>query len=194
MKMLARSYVYWTNVTKDIEDYVKGCRNCQDAAKAPVMTELFSWPTEKQPWSRIHIDYAGRLNRKMFLVMVDAYSKWPEIIEMTSTSSLASDQRVKSSVRPVRQSGGDRIGQWKPICFKRICRVSEFCNENGIAHIRSPPFHLQSKGQAELFVDTFRRALQKLKDPGTTSDALQKFLQAYSRTPCSASPVGRSKG
>ncbi|EYB94088.1 hypothetical protein Y032_0175g486 [Ancylostoma ceylanicum] len=69
MKMLARSYVYWTNITKDIEDYVRGCRNCQEVAKAPLKTELFSWPNEKQPWSRVHIDYAGPLNGKMFLVI-----------------------------------------------------------------------------------------------------------------------------
>ncbi|EYB86471.1 hypothetical protein Y032_0278g1160 [Ancylostoma ceylanicum] len=63
---------------------------------------------------------------------------------------------------------------------------------NGITHVRSPPFHPQSNGQAERFVDTFKRALEKLKDSGTTSEALQKFLQTYRRTPCSASPGGRS--
>ncbi|KHJ98391.1 hypothetical protein OESDEN_01621 [Oesophagostomum dentatum] len=76
------------------EDYVKGCRNCQEAAKAPVKTELFSWSTEKQPWSRVHIDYAGPLNGKMFLVIVDAYSEWPKIIEMTSTTSLATTREL----------------------------------------------------------------------------------------------------
>ncbi|KHJ92362.1 hypothetical protein OESDEN_07748 [Oesophagostomum dentatum] len=71
-------------------------------------------------------------------------------------------------------------------------KFAEFCNSNGIAHVRSPPFHPQSNGQAERFVDTFKRALQKLKDSCTTSEALQKFLQGYRRTPCSASPGGRS--
>ncbi|KIH53551.1 hypothetical protein ANCDUO_16314, partial [Ancylostoma duodenale] len=52
--------------------------------------------------------------------------------------------------------------------------------------------HPQSNGQAERFVDTFKRALEKLKDSDTTSEALQKFLQTYRRTPCSASPGGRS--
>ncbi|KAL6724201.1 hypothetical protein Aduo_019108 [Ancylostoma duodenale] len=69
---------------------------------------------------------------------------------------------------------------------------AEFCSTNGITHVRSPPFHPQSNGQAERLVDTFKRALEKLKDFGTTSEALQKFLQTYRRTPCSASPGGRS--
>ncbi|KHJ86180.1 hypothetical protein OESDEN_14078, partial [Oesophagostomum dentatum] len=72
------------------------------------------------------------------------------------------------------------------------CKSVIFKNSNGITYVRSPPFHPQSNGQAERFVDTFKRALQKLKDSGTTSEALQKFLQACRRTPCSASPGGRS--
>ncbi|EYC42562.1 hypothetical protein Y032_0526g2934 [Ancylostoma ceylanicum] len=86
--------MYRTNITKDIEDYVRGCRNCQEVAKAPLKTELFSWPNEKQPWSRVHIDYAGPLNGMMFLVIVDAHSKWSEIIEMTSTTSAATIRQL----------------------------------------------------------------------------------------------------
>lgn len=43
-KTLARSYVYWPNIDKDIEDYVKKCQKCQLAAKNPVRTDLSSWP------------------------------------------------------------------------------------------------------------------------------------------------------
>ncbi|EYC39146.1 hypothetical protein Y032_0673g1398 [Ancylostoma ceylanicum] len=42
MQMLARSYVHCTNITKDLEDYVRGCRNCQEVAKAPLKAELSS--------------------------------------------------------------------------------------------------------------------------------------------------------
>ncbi|KAL6735919.1 hypothetical protein Aduo_006318 [Ancylostoma duodenale] len=184
MEMLARSYLHWANITKDMEEYVRECRNCQEVAKAPLKTELFSWPTEKQPWSRVHIDYAGSLNGKMFLVIVDAYSKWPEIIEMTSTTSAAT---IRQLTRLFAQFGNpttlvsDNGSQFASKEF------AKFCSTNGITHVRSSPFHPQSNGQAERLV-----ALKKLKDSGTTSEALQKFLQTYRRTPCSASPGGRS--
>ncbi|KAK6743719.1 hypothetical protein RB195_010799 [Necator americanus] len=55
MKMLARGYVYWTNINRDIEEAVRHCRNCQEAAKMPKKTVLNSWTTEKKPWDRIHI-------------------------------------------------------------------------------------------------------------------------------------------
>ncbi|EYC39144.1 hypothetical protein Y032_0673g1397 [Ancylostoma ceylanicum] len=125
----------------------------------------------------------------MFLVIVDAYSRWPEIIEMTSTTSAT---RIRQLTRLFAQFGNptalvsDNGSQFASEEF------AEFCSTNGITHSRSPPFHPQSNGQAEQFVDTSKRALEKLKDSGTTSDALQKFLQTYGRTPCSVSPSGRS--
>ncbi|KAK6758132.1 hypothetical protein RB195_015759 [Necator americanus] len=62
MTMLARGYVYWTNIHRDIEETVRHCRNCQEAAKMPKKTVLISWTSEKKPLDRIHIDYAGPLN------------------------------------------------------------------------------------------------------------------------------------
>ncbi|ETN84087.1 hypothetical protein NECAME_17257, partial [Necator americanus] len=38
MKMLARGYVYWTDINRDIEEAARHCRNCQEAAKMPKKT------------------------------------------------------------------------------------------------------------------------------------------------------------
>ncbi|PIO71365.1 integrase core domain protein [Teladorsagia circumcincta] len=67
-----------------------------------------------------------------------------------------------------------------------------FCRKNGIQHVRSPPFQPQSNGQAERFVDTFKRSIGKMKNNGPTVDALHTFLFTYRSTPCTASPNGRS--
>ncbi|KAK6762496.1 hypothetical protein RB195_023283 [Necator americanus] len=48
MKVLARGYVYWTKINKDIEEAVRHSRNCQEAAKMPKKTSLNSWITEKK--------------------------------------------------------------------------------------------------------------------------------------------------
>ncbi|PIO60823.1 integrase core domain protein [Teladorsagia circumcincta] len=188
MKSLARCYVYWTNITKDIENFVRSCSNCQEVAKTPVKTELFSWPKEEKLWSRIHVDFAGPINGKMFLIIVDAYSKWPEVIEMSSTTSKAT---IRQLSKLFAQFGcpetlvSDNGSQFTSLEF------TEFCKKSGVVHIRSPPYHPQSNGQAE-FVDTFKRAMEKMKNSEQMTEAVQKFLMTYRSTPCESSPKGLS--
>lgn len=38
-------------------------------------------------WERIHIDFAGPMNGWWYLIVVDAYSKWVEIIPTKSTTT-----------------------------------------------------------------------------------------------------------
>ena len=73
MKSLMRSYVYWPAM-----NMIDICRGCALAAKAPVNT-FRTWPKTNQPSSRIHIDFAGPLEDHYYLIVVDSYSKWPEI-------------------------------------------------------------------------------------------------------------------
>ena len=184
MKMLARGYVYWTNINRDIEETVGRCCNCQEAAKMPIKTELNSWAKETKPWERIHIDYAGPLNGKMYLVVVDAYSKWPEVFEMSSSSTSATLRELRllfARFGNPRVIVSDNGTQFTAIEFQ------EFCQKQGIEHVRSPPFHPQSNGQAERFVDTLKRTLQKIKEGGTT-EKLAEFLQCYRRTPSTSVP------
>lgn len=49
-----------------------------------------------------------------------------------------------------------------------LATFKHFCSTNEITHIRSPPYHPQSSGQAESFVDTFKRALLKGGNEGTS--------------------------
>lgn len=57
-----------------------------------------------------------------------------------------------------------------------------FCNINGIEHIRTSPYHPMSNGQAERFVDTFKRSMKKLEGEGNLQEILQIFLKTYRST------------
>ena len=59
MKSLARSYVWWPNMDKDLESRVRTCENCQMNRKNPPEAPLHPWEWPSRPWERIHIDYAG---------------------------------------------------------------------------------------------------------------------------------------
>ena len=75
MKALARGYVYWPNMDKQLDELVKSCTKCQLVAKSPRKTKFYSLPIPGTPWSRLHIDFAGPINGQHYLILVDAYSK-----------------------------------------------------------------------------------------------------------------------
>ncbi|MGL5707069.1 MAG: DDE-type integrase/transposase/recombinase [Aeromonas sp.] len=67
-----------------------------------------------------------------------------------------------------------------------------FCRQHLIEHIRSPPYHPQSNGQAERFVDTFKRALCKARGEGTSDEIIHRFLLSYRSTPNRTLPNAQS--
>lgn len=180
MKALARSYVYWPNIDKDIGDCVQKCSRCASTARAPVKTELSSWPKASEVWSRVHIDYAGPFQEHNFLVIVDSFSKWPEIFVMTSTTTAATIVKIQELI--------GRFGRMDILVSDNGTQFTsyefdDFCKHEGICHIPTPVAHPQSNGQAERFVDTFKRALTKAKGEESVANVLQRFLQRYRITP-----------
>ena len=75
MKSLTRMYVWWLGISADIETLVRKCHACQQQQSDPAVAPLqpWSWPTK--PWARLHLDYAGPVDGKMFLILIDAHSK-----------------------------------------------------------------------------------------------------------------------
>ena len=54
----------------------------------------WNWP--EQSWQRIHLNYAGPLLGKMFLVAIDAHSKLMEVEIVNSASTQATVECLRS--------------------------------------------------------------------------------------------------
>jgi len=89
IKAIARSFVWWPNLDVQIERKVADCFICQAMKPNPPTASLHHWFYSSKPWSRMHVDYAGPMNGSMYLVVVCADSKYPEVIRMKSTTSTA---------------------------------------------------------------------------------------------------------
>ena len=79
MKSLMRSYEYWPKMDLDISNMVDVCKGCALATKAPPITYK-PWQKTNQPWSRIHVDFAGLMGDIYYLIVVDSYRKWSEVL------------------------------------------------------------------------------------------------------------------
>lgn len=189
MKAVMRSYVYWPFMDKAVEEYVVRCRRCAEVAKDPPKVESQPWPETTKPWVRLHVDYAGPISGQYFLVVVDSYSKWPEIyvVRRPSTSeTLLHLRQLFGRFGTPNVLVSDNGTQFTSLEF------AEFCKQNGIEHVRTPPYHPKSNGQAEKFVDILKRALLKMGGEGNVEEALQQFLISYRITPSPNCQDGKS--
>ena len=180
MKSLARSYVWWPKLDHDIEQLVKNCMDCQSVRHAPPVAPLHPWLWPTRPWQRIHVDFAGPFRHKMFLIVVDAHSKWPEVIEMkstTSSSTIHELRRLFSTYGLPEQLVSDNGPQFTSVEFE------EFLKGNGVKLIHSAPYHPSSNGLAERFVQTFKRARISEQHGPSFPQRLQNFLLTYRTTP-----------
>jgi hypothetical protein len=179
MKAIAKDHMYWPGISNDIEKLVRQCNECQSAAKNPIKNSLHPWPNSTEVFQRIHIDFAGPCqDGHSYFLMIDSYSKWPEVYRMSTTSAPATVQVLRTVV--------DRFGIPKEIVSDNGSQLTsyefdQFCKEFAIKHTFSPPYHPQSNGQIERFVDTFKRAMKKCRMEGP--DWAEKVLLAYRTTP-----------
>ena len=86
MKGIARSYLWWPGLDKAIEQLAKSCVECQSVKSSPATAPLQPWVWPQRVFQRVHIDFAGPFQGTNFLVVVDAFSKWPEVYTMQSTT------------------------------------------------------------------------------------------------------------
>ena len=98
MKALARSILWWPGLVGDIADVVKACLGCQSVQSEPAAAPVHRWSMPDRAWQRVHVDYLGPLRQPMWLVIVDAHSKWPEVIPMPSTMSLAAIASLRTVI------------------------------------------------------------------------------------------------
>ena len=159
MKQLARRYIWWPNINADIDRITKCCEACTLYRNKPPVVPLHPWEFPHHPWSRVHIDYAGRLFGFMWLIIVDAYSKWPEVVKLHVGSTSARQtvwalRKIFARFGVSRQVVTDNGPQFMVDEFKT------FCNQRGILHSRIAAYHSSSNGQAERFVQTFMRGIE----------------------------------
>ena len=96
MKALARTVIWWPKIDENIEEVVKACTECQMTRANPPVAPLNPLPWPSKPWSRLHMDFAGPFMNHMFLVVIDAGSKWIEVFPMQTSTSASTIEHLQS--------------------------------------------------------------------------------------------------
>ncbi|XP_056647227.1 uncharacterized protein K02A2.6-like [Diorhabda sublineata] len=182
-KSLARSYVWWPQISYDIENVIKSCEYCLKTKSDPPKTPLKNWDFPDRPWERIHIDFLGPILDKYILVLVDAHTKWLEAVVTSNTKSSATINILRDIF--------SRFGLPFPLVSDNATTFKSnefqtFLGKNNIEFKEIAPFHPASNGQAENAVKTVKQALLKILKRSSLPELnrnLNNFLLSYRITP-----------
>ena len=152
----------------------------------PAPAPLHPWKWPENPWHRVHIDYAGPIEGKMCLVVIDAHSKWIEVCPVASANGPNTVEQLRKlcathgiPVQIVSDNGSHFVNEV----------FQTFVERNGIQHIRVAPYHPASNGMAERAVQTVKSGLAVHRE-GSLETRISRLLFTYRRLP--QSTTGKS--
>ena len=181
MKQLARTAVYWPGIDAAIEMTSRRCTSCGEHQNKPSKPLVHPWMLPEKPWSRLHIDHAINFMGYNWLVLIDAFTKYPCIHPTSSTSSKATTDLLEEDF--AHFGFPHSLVSDKATTFTSE-EFQSWGKERGIIHLSGPPYHPATNGAAERLVQTFKQALRKSSLP--PKRALQEFLMQYRRMPNSS--------
>ena len=172
----ARSAVFWPGITKDVTNLVQNCAACQAHQRKQQKQPIQQPEPPCYPWQILTSDLF-EFQKNMYLMIADKYSKFPIVRKLTSTTSHAIINQMKSIFaehgipeRLTTDNGPQYASQ-------------EFCNfmqAYGVEHVTSSPMYAQSNGSAERVVQTVKNILKKCDEKG---DDPYLALLSYRATP-----------
>ncbi|CAB3388179.1 Hypothetical predicted protein [Cloeon dipterum] len=179
MKALARSYFWWPGMDKDIEEMARSCEPCLLVNKSPNKALVIPWSIPHRPWSRIHLDFFELKRGESFMIVADGLSGY---MDVEKTKGLDAKEASRVCRKLFRTHGlCDVIVADNGPAF-RSEEFQEFCKNNGIEIIYSPPYSPASNGVAERAVQTAKQFLKKTENLKWLAK-LDSFILGHNATP-----------
>ena len=102
MKRIAQTLVWCPGLDKDVEERVQCCLECKSNQCSPPLSPLQPWKWPTRPGSRLHTDFVGPFIKHMFLIIIEAHSKWLEVHPATSMNATVTIQHMHTTFSTFR--------------------------------------------------------------------------------------------
>lgn len=175
-KLRARESVFWPGLNNDLQNMIHNCDICLSHRKNCQKETLQLHDIPDRPWAKVGTDLF-HFKHKNYLILIDYYSKFFEVVELQITSSdyiigCMKDIFSRQGIPCVVMS--DCGPQFSSHNFR------QFSSEWNFTHITSSPHYPQSNGQVERTVQTVKNIMRKSSENRT--DYRLAFLE-YLNTP-----------
>jgi hypothetical protein len=171
---LARTCLYWPGINRDIENYISQCSVCKSFSRQQQKESLMPQEIPELPWQRIGADLF-QLFGKDYLILVDYYSKYPEICLLNGKTAECVITQMKS-VFARHGIPNEVVCDNMPFSSREM---KMFADSWSFKITTSSPRYAQSNGLAERNVQTVKLLLKKAeKDGADPYLALLQFRNA----------------
>lgn len=169
---LARTCVYWPNISNDINNLVNSCDICQKLRKNKTKEPLKPHDIVDLPWHKLGMDLFEHENEH-YLLIVDYYSKYVELANLHKNTTSSNVIRHIKSI--FARHGIPKIIIADNAPQFRSREFQNFLNLWGVKNDPSSPYVANSNGLAERNIQTIKSMLTKCK--ATNSDPYLALLQ-----------------
>ncbi len=158
----ARKSLHWPRMSTELKTYISKCDVCLSNQNNQSKEPLMQHELVARPWSKVAADLC-EFNGRTLLVIVDYYSNFIEVTQVTTTTT----RSIIKAIKEVFARFGipdilvtDNGPQFSSAEFGVFARMWNF------DHVTSSPYHPQSNGKAENAVKTVKRLFKKCKHSG----------------------------
>lgn len=172
----AKMSVYWPNYVREITNFVDNCEVCEKFKSRKPPVELMQHEIPDLPWAKLGADLLS-FGGKHYVVVMDYFSKWMEIIPVRSLSAAAVIEALKS----IFFIHGD---PQTIVCDNNPFNSYEFqlFAKDKFDLIFSSPTYAQSNGLAEAAVGIAKKILKKSHE---TKEDYRNLLREQNANPLS---------
>ena len=181
-KQLLREKIWFPGIDSAVKQLIDNCVTCQANGPENRPDPLQISPLPPEPWHTVHIDFCGPFPTGEYtLVVIDAYSRFPEVEVVSSTSAkstIAKLQRIFAThgmPRVIRSDNGPPFTSYEFQAFMEEC---------GINHRRITPLWPQANSEAENFMKPLTKAIRAAHlEKKNWKTEIHAFLLNYRATP-----------
>lgn len=160
-KVRAREALYWPWMTQDVENMLKHCITCQRNMPVNHYEPLMDIPLPTLTWQQLVIDLF-RHDRSPHLLVIDYYSKYVEVEQLSSTAGRAVICSLKKTYARFTIPQEIMTDNGPPFDSKEL---ASFNASWSIQRRKSLPHYPRSSGQAERAISTIN-AFFKAQESG----------------------------
>ncbi|UYV69971.1 K02A2.6-like, partial [Cordylochernes scorpioides] len=160
-RLRARETVWWPGISEEIAETVRKCSVCiQEAVSKHEPLIPTNFPT--RPWQKIGMDLF-KFENKWYLVVIDYYSRFPEMIQLDRLTASVVVRSCKSIF--ARHGIPETVVSDNGTQFGAAREFANFARQYGFTHVTLSPRFPQSNGMAEAGVKIAKLILKKNQDP-----------------------------